>query len=141
MCTQGDRADGNRAALSLLRFENVDASFLRTLIDNKLHGSRTVPGSRAGTRPGSPIQGASSLPTNAGPSSANMETLLKHAAGDPSAGLSSNWSANLQSEHFLGLGAEYGDQAFDGLAPDPYGRSDAFWDNVSLFTDGLGPFD
>lgn len=42
-----------------------------------------------------------------------------------------NWTAGLGSEHFLGLGAEFGDQAFDGLAAESHLRSDVFWDNFA----------
>lgn len=107
---------------SLLELANMllltDASFLRTLIDNKLHGTRTVPGSRAGTRPPSPVAGGS----GAGPHGHGMEAFLKSRA---------NSIGPLEGVLGGEPGTEAGEQAFDSMAMDSMLANGGFWDNVS----------
>lgn len=100
-------------------FSLSDASFLRTLIDNKLHGTRTVPGSRAGTRPPSPVAGGSGA---AGPHGHGMEAFLKSRANSVG-----------PLEGVLGgeAGTEAGEHAFDSMAMDSMLANGGFWDNVS----------
>ncbi|KAK4051002.1 hypothetical protein OIV83_003131 [Microbotryomycetes sp. JL201] len=102
------------------------ASFLKTLIDNKLHGPRTAPGSRVHTRPGSPVTGQSSsngLPPG-GPGNENMESLLKMSGGD----------VHQPFEGGGGISGEQpvGEQAFDSMAMDTMLSNGGFWDNMLM---------
>lgn len=98
---------------------SLDASFLRTLLENKLNGGRTAANSRAPTRPGSPSAsgGANGIyVNNLGSSSsaaaanglnsvsAGLESFLKSRA--PSLGPEGQYSLGMSG--LGGMGGEFG---------------------------------
>ncbi|KAM0790082.1 hypothetical protein ACM66B_005410 [Microbotryomycetes sp. NB124-2] len=109
------------------------ASFLKTLIDNKLHGPRTAPGSRANTRPGSPVAGHSSTSNGlppAGPGNENMEALLKMGGGDLHH--QQMFEGGVPATSGGGGELPVGEQAFDSMAMDTMLSNGGFWDNMLM---------
>ncbi|KAK4050348.1 hypothetical protein OIO90_005141 [Microbotryomycetes sp. JL221] len=126
-----------RSAVDETHTPALYASFLRTLLDNKLHGPRTAPGSRVNTRPGTPVhsgQHASNGLPPGGPGNQNMETLLKMGEGHPQATYEGGVPTSAAGEGGAPTTGEHsaGEQAFDSMAMDTMLSNGGFWDNMLM---------
>ncbi|GAA5917930.1 hypothetical protein JCM5296_007001 [Sporobolomyces johnsonii] len=109
-------------------------SFLRALIDNKLHGPRTAANSRAPTRPGSPNL---AMPSSAGLSytlnggnSIGLESFLRSRATSPAP---SAFPGDLPAFGFGAAEGEMGDAAVhDALTMDSMLSDGGFWSQMLM---------